>query len=125
MKKAILVTVKAPDGTDDAGILSAVEFALDDAANYGNHDTSEWTDVTVASAEPGLWEPGGILSRLWNVADDYESDTLEQLLGKARFTWQCRNRLEEGHACGYRNPVEDDTCGNCGAPQPEHEEGKS
>jgi hypothetical protein len=125
MKKAILVTVEAPDGTDEAGILSAVEFALDDAANYGNHDTSEWTDVAVASAGPGPWEPGGILGRLRNVADDYESDTLDQLLDKARFAWQCRNRLEEGHACGYRSPVEDGTCGNCGAPRPEHREGEA
>lgn len=125
MKKSILVTVESPDGTDPAGILSAVEFALDDASNYGNHDTSEWTDVAVASAGPGLWEPGGILSRLWSVADDYESDTLDQLLDKARLTWQCRNRLAEGHACGYRNLVEDDACGNCGAPRPERREGEA
>lgn len=124
MRKEFTVTVEVPDDADPAEILSALESALDDPMNYGDHDTSEWMDVTVGSAGPGTWEPGGILNRLWNVADDYEASVLDDLLIRASVTWQCENRLAEGHACGYRNPVEDDTCGNCGAPRPEQGERK-
>jgi hypothetical protein len=55
------------------------------------------------------------LSKLYEVAEDYEAAVLDRLRDRAGLTWECLNT--DGHA-HWTNDADERVCGKCGKVKP-------
>ena len=58
------------------------------------------------------------IDRLYQVAEDWEADVLDQLRRRAGLTWECTGDKPDGFS-HWTNLSTDDVCGLCGRRRPE------
>ena len=62
------------------------------------------------------------VDRMYDVADDYEAATLDELRRRAGITWECYRGDPDRLSSCWTNMADDEVCQQCGTPRPAAEQ---